>query len=814
MANRDLIFTVLGIDKASRTFDQVGRSMDRMSTRATKALGGITGTAAASSAAIATAVGGASAAFIGLGAVALRNNAEVRKSFQDLSNTINEGLAQDAAPLKDAFVGAAEDIGDSYAKLRPEMRQAFAASAPHVATLTSGVTGFAEQAMPGMVSAVESADPVMQGFRSLMIDAGAGTREFFEIVSQGSEEAGQGIQHFGQLAMDGLPEIGGILANLNSLWAEHGDEVVDVVTRMLGVINDLSGSALPVLSAGIGTAMNVLSGLLNVIEPLAGAIGPLIGLWVSLGTAMKGMRAVSGIMGNAAGAVTNFGDATRRAAGTKGVGRFRGAARGVMGMLGGPWGLAVAGATAILGAFAQRSQETASKQRSLARTLRDSGGAFNAQAREILASGKEYQEAAGFVNELGISQREFIDTVIQGGPPLDNLKQRIQAMGDSGQLTIDQMGALFGAIREIGTVAGGASEKYRTLEKAAKGVGETMMGSVPGADALTEAMNTLSNETATTSDRVDALNTAWKQLFGIEISLEEATANWEGSLASLREKLTKVKGGTDNWRSALFNADGQIDVTTEAGRKLSEQLITQGEDYRRLAQTVFDTTLKRTGSEQRATQAVIAATGKRRSQFISEMTQMGFNESQARQLANRYLGMPNDILTQIRADANQALGEIAGLRVQISRVPRHINITTRFTQSGNPGVNRLFSSTGADGGMVTGGDIVPGFAPGGMVRGPGGPRDDVVPALLSNGEFVVNAKATRQYGDLLRAINSGRMSSGDAQAVMSSGGSRGGGSPTVTVRFDTTGADEGMKQVIRKMVRVDGNGDVRVAFEP
>lgn len=44
-------------------------------------------------------------------------------------------------------------------------------------------------------------------------------------------------------------------------------------------------------------------------------------------------------------------------------------------------------------------------------------------------------------------------------------------------------------------------------------------------------------------------------------------------------------------------------------------------------------------------------------------------------------------------------------------------------------------------------------AEGGYVFGPGGPRDDAIPAALSDGEFVVNAAATSQFGPLLESIN-------------------------------------------------------------
>jgi hypothetical protein len=45
------------------------------------------------------------------------------------------------------------------------------------------------------------------------------------------------------------------------------------------------------------------------------------------------------------------------------------------------------------------------------------------------------------------------------------------------------------------------------------------------------------------------------------------------------------------------------------------------------------------------------------------------------------------------------------------------------------------------------------FADGGIVSGPGGPREDRIPAMLSNGEFVVNAAATARHRDLLESIN-------------------------------------------------------------
>jgi len=65
-----------------------------------------------------------------------------------------------------------------------------------------------------------------------------------------------------------------------------------------------------------------------------------------------------------------------------------------------------------------------------------------------------------------------------------------------------------------------------------------------------------------------------------------------------------------------------------------------------------------------------------------------------------------------------------------------------------------------------------GLAAGGLVRGPGGPTEDRVPIMGSNGEFMVNAKATRENYEVLQAINSGKVKKGALSRPTFSSGSR------------------------------------------
>ncbi|HEY1245867.1 MAG TPA: hypothetical protein VGF29_13665, partial [Hyphomicrobiaceae bacterium] len=72
-----------------------------------------------------------------------------------------------------------------------------------------------------------------------------------------------------------------------------------------------------------------------------------------------------------------------------------------------------------------------------------------------------------------------------------------------------------------------------------------------------------------------------------------------------------------------------------------------------------------------------------------------------------------------------------------------------------------------------------GFPVGGMVRGPGTGTSDSIPAWLSNGEYVVNAAATRAFRPVLDMINYGR-SKPSAMATMT-GAAGPGGAPTVII---------------------------------
>lgn len=116
-------------------------------------------------------------------------------------------------------------------------------------------------------------------------------------------------------------------------------------------------------------------------------------------------------------------------------------------------------------------------------------------------------------------------------------------------------------------------------------------------------------------------------------------------------------------------------------------------------------------------------------------------------------------------------------------------IAIRKTITGplSAGLGAIFGFS--DGGMV------PAFADGGVIRGPGGPRSDSIVARVSAGEYIVNAEATSRHLQLLDAINSGRLPAfADGGYVAPSmpvirGGADAGVSVTFAPQVDARGAD-------------------------
>lgn len=102
--------------------------------------------------------------------------------------------------------------------------------------------------------------------------------------------------------------------------------------------------------------------------------------------------------------------------------------------------------------------------------------------------------------------------------------------------------------------------------------------------------------------------------------------------------------------------------------------------------------------------------------------------------------------------------------------------------------NAMKAAMSAWGGGFKDGGMVQQFSNGGAVWGAGTATSDSIPAMLSNGEFVINAASTRRHRALLEAINKNRYASGGvvgvAPQVAALGGGTGGMTVNITINRD------------------------------
>lgn len=192
------------------------------------------------------AIAGASALFVGIGAVAAAQNDEIRQSWKGLWTDIKTQTQADAAVLVPVFDRMAGAIGQSFQRMRPLLRDAFTEVGPQIDSMTDSLTKAAENALPGIVAAVRNAGPVIDGLGKLMENIGTGVGEFFQILSTHAPAAGSALSSLGDAFAELLP----LLADLLGTGAEVASNVLPAITAAFSVVH---------------TALNAVSGILPTV---------------------------------------------------------------------------------------------------------------------------------------------------------------------------------------------------------------------------------------------------------------------------------------------------------------------------------------------------------------------------------------------------------------------------------------------------------------------------------------------------------------------------------------------------------------------
>ncbi|NEW40777.1 phage tail tape measure protein [Nocardia cyriacigeorgica] len=358
----------------------------------------------------------------------------------------------------------------------------------------------------------------------------------------------------------------------------------------------------------------------------------------------------------------------------------RAAAGGLVSMLGGPWVVAIVAAGAALFQLWSEMKKSEEHAKAVRNALREIGqvrselseifalnkGAINDQAiqnvtRQIGIMKQSMEEAANFrpgffekgfqlpwasnakdkewyadrwagakklIDDLKMSDQQLAET-LSDTSKFNDLTAKLNGMGQDGRFAVSELTALRDEIAKSRDVA---------------------QNTTPGFATLSQAVQTLSDQSASAADRIDAMKTALDVLSGKPIAAQDALAQYNAQVRDTAAATSDVWDAAKGWGDALIGVGGQVNTTTENGGRLYDELM-----------KIRDATI--TAAEAGVDMGPVLA--QNQAAFAALAAATGLNVDQVAQMATQLGYLPRDIeiLAQLRgADSvEQQLTVIEGL---------------------------------------------------------------------------------------------------------------------------------------------------------
>lgn len=260
---------------------------------------------------------------------------------------------------------------------------------------------------------------------------------------------------------------------------------------------------------------------------------------------------------------------------------------------------------------------------------------------------------------------------------------------------------------------------------------------------LTEAMSIFGRFEAARSRRIEDLSTQYK-MYGQGSSAardavisDSATYGGNGNgLSAIREKQINPTAGTGRSGGGAGAAKAEADAVAELVARLREE-----NEAIQVLDPVQAEMLKHRKVLKDATEAERAE--------VERLVESNLRLKAVQQAAQYAANTVGEFLQGIIVRGQDAGDVLRNLAAQFLAMAANSFITGQGWFAQLLGISGpLFKPTV---------NLADGGSPAGMVLGAGGPRDDMIDARLSAGEFVMNARATQRYRPVLERMNSGNV---------------------------------------------------------
>lgn len=378
------------VDVDQSSLDDTGRKLDSETEKWAKressqfsalgvgaAMAGLPAVAAAAGVGVAAGLAGIPAVFGLIGARALASNAQVADSYGALKVTVADDIQQMVAPMRSQVVSAIHQMGDAANVAKPQLSALFQAGGQDLPLLVDGVTSLGLNALPGMVTAAQSARPALQGLDSMFAQTGAGVSDFFANLSTGAQGSQAVLTSTGGILRDFSGFAGSLFANI----ANQGNPSLQAFRGSLSAVEStllsVSTNGMPALNGAATGLLGTFSGLATVANGAMQALGSWAAPLGSLGGNLYATNSVAKLFGTSIGQtgfgvsafaksvqdgsamISPFGAALRDAEGFSG--KFKSGLSSILENGLNPLGVGMIATGFILDAIGQKQQEAAQK---------------------------------------------------------------------------------------------------------------------------------------------------------------------------------------------------------------------------------------------------------------------------------------------------------------------------------------------------------------------------------------------------------------------------------------------------------------------
>ncbi|MEU6016965.1 phage tail tape measure protein [Streptomyces sp. NPDC047515] len=409
---------------------------------------------------------------------------------------------------------------------------------------------------------------------------------------------------------------------------------------------------------------------------------------------------VIGAMGNsfrtASAGATGFGGALRGVTAAAGTG-LRSAMGGLMGVMGGPWGVALTGVTVGLGLLASSQQKAAAEAAEhkatidgLTSAMRQSNGVIDESVRQQAAQSIQSTKLKGtntdlvsVMGKMGYTLSDLTDSYLGQGESIDSLAQKMKGLtkekikawegmghGDKDRDAVMQQANAYAAaslaLESMSGDAKSAAKNAKELNAATKGTGD----GVTAYDRLKNAVHALADKTADADSRTRALREALDLLSGGSVSFQAAETRLHEAITNANDAIGDGVVKADGWGKQLLKANGTIDATTKNGQRLSNSFSSIADGAASAAVAAFDfaqsqgkdlpTSLKAATDEIQMSRDAVIGLGKR----------YGWTKKQAEGVADSMGLIPGRVSILLQTEGvDTVLAELLGVQAEFQRFP-------------------------------------------------------------------------------------------------------------------------------------------------